>query len=136
MTDPPPGQPYGQQPYGQYPPAPPPGPGYGYGGAPNSGHPVQLTIERAPQQSRVLALFSIPYFLARIIAGIPVIIVLYFVGIGAFVVAWIAMWAVLFTGHYPEGMHRFTSGYLRWQIRLSAFVLGLTDKYPGFTMQP
>jgi Domain of unknown function (DUF4389) len=125
-----------------YPPAPPPpppnGPQYGgqYPGGPVSGHPVQLTIHRAESQSRVLALFSIPFFLVRLIAAIPVVFCLYFVGIASFVVAWIAMWAVLFTGHYPEGMHRFNTGVMRWQTRSSAWILGLTDKYPGFSTAP
>jgi hypothetical protein len=135
---PPPGYVPAQQPYQPAPPAPP---GYGYGqqGAPwppSSGHPVQLTIERADSQSRALALFSIPFFLVRVIAAIPVLIILYFVGIAMFVVAWIAMWAILFTGHYPVGMHRFVTGVMRWQVRLNAWVAGVTDSYPGFSTAP
>ena len=119
-----------------YPPAPPP-PAQSYASQPYpTGHPVQLTIERAPQQSRVFAFFSLFFFFVRILAALPVAICLYFVEIALYVVAWIAMWAVLFTGSYPEGMHRFNAGVMRWQVRTSAFVLGLTDKYPGFSMQP
>jgi Domain of unknown function (DUF4389) len=138
QQQPPPGypQPYGyQQPPAGYPP--PPAQQYGnYGPPAGSGHPVQLTIQRADKQSRLLALFSIPFFLVRLIAAIPVLIVLYFVGIAMFIVAWIAQWAILFTGHYPVGMHRFVTGVMRWQVRLNAWILGATDKYPGFTTAP
>jgi hypothetical protein len=134
-----PGEPSAFSPYGG-PPQPPPGGGYpapyagGYPGG--SGHPVQVNVERSPTQSRVLALFSIPFDLARAIAAIPVMICLYVLGIVIYIVAWIGMWAVLFTGSYPEGMHSFVVGYLRWATRLQAWLLGITDKYPGFSMQP
>jgi uncharacterized membrane protein len=133
MTTPPQGPPAG------YPPAPPPQP-YGqampvpmpYAG----GHPVQLTIERAAKQSRVLALFSIPFFLIRIIAAIPVLICLYVMLVIAEFAAWFGQWAILFSGHNPEGLHSLVTGVLRWTVRTQAFVLGVTDKYPGFGWAP
>lgn len=145
--------PYGQPPYGQPPYGQPP---YGQQGQypgqqpyqayphqsthtyqpPPSDHPVHLSIVRAERQSRLLAGFSIPFFLARYIALIPVIFVLYFVMIAFGVVVWIGQWAILFTGSYPEGMHRFGTGVLRWQTRAGAFLYGLTDRYPPFSTQP
>jgi hypothetical protein len=104
--------------------------------APSSGHPVQLTIQRAESQSRLLAILTIPFFLARLIMLIPTLIVLYFVGIALFVVTVVAIWAIALTGHYPEGMHRFCTGVLRWQVRANAYMLGLTDAYPPFSLQP
>jgi hypothetical protein len=137
----------GQGGYGY--PAPPPNQGgypvppqqygaapVGYGGGPPSGHPVQLSIERAPTQSRVLAFFSIFFFLGRFIMLIPAVFVFNFVSIGLLFVAWFGQWAILFTGSYPEGMHRFASGALRWQARISAYLYGLTDKYPPFSTAP
>src|SRR5690349_22486895 len=124
-NQPPPG--YSPAPPPGYPAAPPPQmppPGYasgppmppGYGppptgyGPPGGGHPVQVWIQRADKQSRVLAFFSIFLFLGRFVMLIPTIIVLYFVQIGLWFVAWFAQWAILFTGRSPEGMHRFISG--------------------------
>lgn len=103
---------------------------------PSSEHPVQLFIRRAERQSRLLALFSIPFFLVRIIAGIPVIICLYVMGFIFEFSAWFAQWAILFGGHYPEGMHRFNTGIMRWGVRLQAWIFGLTDSYPGFRLRP
>jgi uncharacterized membrane protein len=108
----------------------------GYSPVPASNYPVQLDIVRAESQSRLLAFFSIFFFLGRYILAIPVLIVLYFVAIAALVVAWIAQWAILFTGHYPVGMHKFVTGYLRWMTRLQAYIFGLTDKYPPFRLDP
>lgn len=133
----------GPTPPGSYPPPPsaPPPPG-GYPPpppayfVPPSNYPIQVDVPLPEQQSRVLALFSIPFFLVRYIALIPVFFCLYFVGIGAFVVAWLTFWAVLFTGRNPAGMHSFVAGYLRWSTRASAYMLGLTDKYPPFQLRP
>ncbi len=49
----------------------------------------------------------------------------------------IAWFAVLFTGKYPEGMHRFVVGTLRWALRLQMYqFLLMTDKYPPLHGRP
>ena len=65
---------------------------------------------------------------------IPHIIVLYFVGIAAGIAAYIAYWAIAFTGIYPEGIFNFVVGALRWSTRTSAWLLSLTDEYPPFAL--
>jgi hypothetical protein len=121
---------------GGFPAAPPPPPGFGGYGPPPSDYPVQVSFQQPMQSSRVLAIFSIPFFLARSIMLIPAMFCLYFVGIGAAIVAWVALWAVAFTGHYPDGMYRFVAGSLRWQTRTSAYLYGLVDRYPPFQLSP
>jgi Domain of unknown function (DUF4389) len=127
-----------QQPYYQG----APGPGYAlepslaYGPAHGQAYPVQLSVEYPEQSSRVLAGLSIPFFLLRLIMLIPAVFVLYFVGIAAGVVVWIAFWAVLFTGRYPPAFHNFVTGYVRWSTRCTCFLYGLTDKYPPFSLEP
>jgi len=125
------------------PPAPPPPPGSygspgGYGNfpPPQSDHPVQVSIVYPPRSNRLLAGLSIPYFLARIIMLIPALICLYVIGIIAAFAAWFACFAVLFTGRYPAGFHRFVTGSLRWATRAQAFLYGLTDTYPPFSLKP
>ena len=107
------------------PPAPPP----------SSGHPVQLSIERPDHYSRGLAILGVPLLYGRFIALIPVLIVVAVVGIVAFFAALAFQFAVLFTGQYPEGGHRFLTGYLRLVYRMNAWAFGLTDRYPWFSMQ-
>lgn len=123
--------------------APPPPPGEAYPGGPppvqtnpTGAHPVQLTIARPESQSRLLAFFSLFFFIGRYVLAIPAFVVLYFVGIAAFFVAWIGQWAILFTGRYPEGMHTFVAGYMRWAVRVQAFTIGVTDSYPPFRLSP
>ncbi|MHB8439005.1 MAG: DUF4389 domain-containing protein [Acidimicrobiales bacterium] len=97
---------------------------------------VELSIEHQAQYSRGLALLGCLFFFGRAIALLPVLIVLYVLRIAGIVVAWIMQFAVLFTGRYPQGAHDFVLGYLRLEMRASAFLFGLTDKYPGFSLQP
>jgi hypothetical protein len=103
--------------------------------APDS-YPVNLEIVYPETSSRLLAAFSIPYFLARWLLLLPALICIMFVGIAASFVVWIAFWAVTFTGRYPKGMFDFVAGYLRWSIRISAYLFGLTDQYPPFRLRP
>jgi hypothetical protein len=65
---------------------------------------------------------------------IPHAVVLYFLGIAAAVVTFIAFFAVIFLGRWPGGMRDFVLGYLRWSQRLSAYYLLLTDEYPPFSL--
>jgi len=100
-----------------------------------SSNPVQLSIERQEKYSRGLAVLGCFLLYGRVIALIPILIILYVFGIVAFLVAWIMQFVVLFTGAYPEGAHSFLAGYLRWYVRAMSFLFGLSDKYPT-TMQP
>jgi hypothetical protein len=75
------------------------------------------------QQSRVTVVF-------RIILAIPQLIVLIFLGIAAFFIVLIG-W---FTGRYPEFAHSFVGGFIRWEIRVNAYLFLLTDTYPPFTL--
>lgn len=114
-------------------------PGFSTQAAPAGGsspHTVELSIEHAHEYSRGLAFLGCIVFIGRLIALVPVLFVLYFLRIAAFIVAWVMQFAVLFTGTYPEGAHRFVCGYLRLSIRNEAWLLGLTDTYPGFSLQP
>lgn len=70
--------------------------------------------------------------LLRIIWAIPVLIVGALWMVLANVVAIIAWFAVLFTGRYPEGMRNFMIGVGRYLVRMSAYLLLLTDEYPPF----
>ncbi len=72
----------------------------------------------------------IKWFLA-----IPHYIVLFFLGIAAFVCVVIAWFAILFTGRYPRGLFEFVVGVFRWGLRISAYAfLLVTDRYPPFSL--
>jgi hypothetical protein len=69
-------------------------------------------------------LFILPHYLCLI-----------FIGIGSYFVMFLAFWIVLFTGKYPKGMHDYMVGFLRWALRLGAYMNYMTDTYPPFSMQ-
>ena len=70
----------------------------------------------------------------KIITSIPHIIVLIFLILAAILVVIIAWFAIIFTGRFPEGMHRFVAGVLRWCLRVQAYLYSLTDQYPPFSL--
>jgi hypothetical protein len=68
----------------------------------------------------------------RIILVIPHLVVLAVLGFAATVVTFIALFAVLFTGRWPDGMRSFVLNVYRWYLRVSTYFLLLTDEYPPF----
>jgi hypothetical protein len=97
-------------------------------------YPLSFAVDYTPASSRIL---NFPLFIGsfiRLILLIPHFIVVWFVGVIAFLVLFIAQFAILFSGGFPAGMHGFVTGYLRWSTRLSAYFLGLTDRYPPFSL--
>lgn len=92
-------------------------------------YPAALWCARAMERNRLTTFF-------RGLLVIPHLIVLYLFGIVAFF-AFVGAWfAVLFTGRWPEGLRRFLIGFLRWQFRVTAYYLLLTDVYPPFDTAP
>jgi len=64
--------------------------------------------------------------------GIPHGFLLGFVGIAVAFVNFIAWWAILFTGKYPEGMFDFIVRYVRWNLRIGLYMAYYSDDYPPF----
>jgi hypothetical protein len=97
-------------------------------------YPVDVRADYPQRSSRMWAVFTI--FWIKWFALIPHWFCLIFLGIAQFVVAFVAQFVVAARGEYPEGMHRFVTGVLRWQTRVTAFFLNITDRYPPFTIDP
>jgi hypothetical protein len=67
--------------------------------------------------------------------AIPHFIILFFLGIGAFVAVIAAWFAILFTGQYPKGLFDYVVGVGRWALRVYAYAfLLITDRYPPFSL--
>jgi hypothetical protein len=63
---------------------------------------------------------------------IPHGFVLMFRGIWGAILSFIAWWAVLFTGRYPQSMHSFQVETIRWGTRVNLYMANMTDTYPPF----
>jgi hypothetical protein len=70
----------------------------------------------------------------KFLLAIPHLVVLAALGIAAAVVQFIAWWAILFTGRFPEGLFKFSVGVYRWQANVNAYTWLLRDEYPPFSM--
>lgn len=70
------------------------------------------------------------------ILAIPHYVVLAVLGVAAVIVTVIAWFAIIFTGRYPRGMFDFVVGFIRWSLRVEAYVaLLITDRYPPFSLK-
>src|SRR6266571_5005664 len=94
---------------------------------PGGATPIEVGFAGPAPQRRVTVLF-------RIFLAIPQVIVLYILAIAAEVVAIIGWFGALFTGRLPQFAAEFLSGVLRWQARVNAYYLLLTDLYPPFSL--
>ena len=97
---------------------------------PSSSRYATLTVMHAEKQSRGLLLLRTLF--GFLYVGIPHGICLLFFGIWAMLASLIAWFAILFTGRYPKVFFNAVVGMTRWQMRVSAYMLFLTDKYPAF----
>ena len=79
--------------------------------------------------SRVTVLF-------RLLLVIPHLIVLYGVGIAAFVVTVVAWFAALFTGRVPAGMYGFVGWVVGYATKVMSYLFFLTDRWPTFAEGP
>ena len=57
-----------------------------------------------------------------------------FLYIGWYFVVWIGYFIVLFTGNMPEWCGKYQLGVMRWTGRVTAWLFGLVDEYPPFSL--
>lgn len=90
--------------------------------SPELSTPFEMAFGPSVRQRRVTVFF-------RPLLVIPQVIVLYFVGIAAFVVVFLGWFAALFTGRLPDAFARFILGYLRWRARVDGYSAGLDTAF-------
>ena len=67
--------------------------------------------------------------------AIPHYVVLFVLGIVAFVVIVIAWFAILIVGRFPRALFNYVVGVTRWSVRVDAYMLLMTtDRYPPFRL--
>ncbi len=92
---------------------------------------VNLEVEYPESLSRGLVLARL--FFGFFYVMIPHGFCLYFRMIAHGFVSLIAWFIVLFTGEFPENMHSFLVGTIRWMTRYSLYMALMTDEYPPFS---
>jgi hypothetical protein len=90
-----------------------------------AGDPVQVWVDEPARSSRLTAL-------ARLVLAIPAWLVLYFLAIFAWMMAFAAWFVILAAGRLPHGMFEVMELWGRFQARVSAYSWLLTDAYPWF----
>ena len=92
---------------------------------------VKLEIARPEKVNQGMVLVRVLF--GWLYVGIPHGICLYGRLIASGVLVFLAWWAVLFTGKYPERWHAFNVGTFRWAVRLVHYFGYFTDTYPPFS---
>jgi hypothetical protein len=92
---------------------------------------ITATIPTNPNR-----LYAIPLlgFLIKVIILLPVQLFLAVLGIAALFMGIINSVQVLFTGNYWDTAYKFYLGLMRLSLKTTFFLQGLTDKYPGFSL--
>ena len=91
-------------------------------------YPIRYEADYVEPQNRAKAFF-------RWLLVIPWLIVGSIYGLVAQFVAIIAWFALLFTGRYPQGLHGFQAGYLRFTGRLFGYAYLQTEEWPPFGLE-
>jgi hypothetical protein len=97
-----------------------------FGDAP---YPAELVLD-VPEKPRDKLSVAL-----RIFAVIPHLLCVWALGIAWFFATVFAWFAILVNGQYPEGLHSFAVGVLRWNTRVEAYLLLLHDEYPPFSLE-
>jgi uncharacterized protein DUF4389 len=96
-------------------------------------YPLRLGVQYPEKLSRLLN-FPILGLIIKAFLAIPHLFVLVALYLVALICIFISTFAILFTGAFPAGMHSFVVRVLRWGVRVNAYIVALTDRYPPFSL--
>lgn len=96
-------------------------------------YPVSVRMSKPENPSKGWAVAGI--FFIKFIVLIPHFVALFFVLLASTLAVWFGYFAVLFTGSLPVGIQDFAAGTMQWALRVYAFLAGITDDYPKFSLQ-
>jgi hypothetical protein len=101
--------------------------------AEGDGQHVRVRID---EDQRINRFWGIPIlgFLVRYIILIPHILILWILGIIVWFLLWFAWIPVLIYGRQADLIYTLVGGFVRWQTRVSAYLLLLSGQYPPFRL--
>ena len=91
-------------------------------------YPVKYEADYAEERKRWRTGF-------RFIVAIPWLVLGSAYATAAFIVAFMAWFAIVFTGRYPASLYNFNAGVLRFIARSNAFLWLQTDEWPPFAFE-
>lgn len=94
-------------------------------------YPAKVSVEY-PEKLSGLHLLA-KSLLGWIYVGFRHGIALWIYSIGVAIARLIASWAILFTGKFARGVFDFNVGFVRWQLRVNAYMGLMRDEYPPFS---
>ena len=97
------------------------------GGYAATAYPADVTYATGDLRRSRLTVFFRP------ILAIPIAVMWYIFSIGFEITTFLAWWAILFTGKYPEGLYSFGVNYLRLYSNFYSYIHYVTDEYPPWT---
>lgn len=88
---------------------------------------LEMTMPKRPNR-----FFALPLVggIVRLAILVPVFIFLFVLGLLVMCVYWFTWIPVLLLGKYPEGLFNLMVFVQRFQLKLSAYTFGLSDRYP------
>ena len=92
-------------------------------------YPLRYDVEYPEELSRWL-------IFVKWLLAFPHFIILYLLGIASSVVGFIALFAILFTKRYPQGLFDFVVNVNRWNANVMAYLMLFRDEYPPFSWEP
>lgn len=92
-------------------------------------HPIRIVVEDDLRRSRLTVFF-------RLLLAIPHLIWISLWSIAIFFAAIAGWFVTLFTGRLPQGLHNFSSAYVRYWTHLYAYLYLAANPYPGFLGAP
>jgi hypothetical protein len=91
-------------------------------------YPVRFQVEYPERLSRLL-------IFVKWLLALPHYIVLFLLGLVAYLAWIVAWWAILITGRFPRALFDFLVGLGRWNWRVQAYTNLLRDEYPPFSLR-
>lgn len=102
-----------------------------YAGRPKVEHSLQLDIVYPSEPSRLLAFLRLTG-IGILIAALPHLLLLVVLTLGMLILIPVGLICIIATKRWPSLLFDFMYRYFRYYARVSAYVMGLVDKYPSF----
>ena len=98
----------------------------------NGTYPVDIAVDYPEKSSRGWAILTI--IPIKFIALAPHFIIFYGLTYASYLFFFLGQIVILFKGKFPESMARLIANTMAWQMRVNAFMYGLCDTYPPFSL--